>query len=39
MAFVTFPFSLFLLLPSGEIEEMRATGSGKKEIVICPSYI
>jgi hypothetical protein len=25
--------------PSGEVEEMRATGNEKKEIVICPSYI
>jgi len=33
----TFPFSFSS--PSGEVEEMRATGNGKKEIVICPSYI
>jgi hypothetical protein len=39
MAFFTFHFSLFLLLPSGEVEEMRATGNGKREKVICPSYI
>jgi hypothetical protein len=31
--------SLLTLLPSGEVEEMRATGNGKKERVICPSYI